>query len=233
MFVSVIADPPWQYRDLVHAARVNGVKATDYGFGADKIRGRRGAEGYYPTMTVGEICDLYVPSLLNGSGRRRQGTLAGYEIAEHAHLYLWTTNAFIEQAHQVCRAWGFQPRTILTWVKTQIGMGHYFRNNTEHVVFGVRGKLALKVKDQPTAFTAPRSKKHSEKPEAFYQIVERCSPGPYLELFARAERPNWTAWGFDVGTPRPETDMPRLPLSTDDPAEAAAPPVQPVWPDGF
>lgn len=187
-FTTVVADPPWQYRDKVHAARVRGVKAAEYGHGADKIRGRRGAEGYYPTMSVEEICALADPPR----------TLAGFPIVDNAHLYLWTTNAFIDQAHLVARSWGFEPRTILTWVKPGIGMGYYFRNNTEHVIFAVRGHLRTQRRNVPTAFHAPKSKRHSEKPEAFYDIVEAMSPGPYLELFSRRSRAGWTVWGNEV-----------------------------------
>ena len=154
--------------------------------GADRIRGRRGAAGYYDVMSVKDICRIGGP-----------GTIAGFNIAENAHLYLWTTNAFMEDAHVIARHWGFTVRTILTWVKPQIGMGHYFRNNTEHALFAVRGRLDLKVKNQPTSFTAPR-RRHSQKPDEFFQIVERCSPGPYVELFARLPRENWKVWGNEV-----------------------------------
>lgn len=181
-FSTIVADPPWAYTDRIHAARVRGVKAAEYGMGADKIRGRRGAEGYYPVMTVDQIAALDVRST----------------AASDAHLYLWTTNAFIEQAHGVARQWGFEPRTILTWVKPGIGMGHYFRNNTEHVVFATRGRLPVLRRNCPTSFMAPKTKKHSEKPEEFFAIVESMSAGPYLEMFARVLRPGWTVWGNEV-----------------------------------
>ena len=177
IYRTLVSDPPWNYRDRV---------GPGLGFGADRIRGRRGAAGYYPVMSVDEIAALGT-----------DGEIAGYRMSENAHLYLWTTNAFMEEAHRVARAWGFIPRTVLTWRKPQMGMGHYFRNTTEHVVFAVRGSLPIKVKNQRTDFTAPRGR-HSEKPEAFFEIVERCSPGPYLELFARKRRPNWTSWGNEV-----------------------------------
>jgi len=125
------------------------------------------------------------------------GTVSGFQASQDAHLYLWTTNAFMEDAHAVARAWGFLPRTVLTWVKPQMGMGSFFRNTTEHVVFAVRGSLPLNVKNQRTDFRAAR-RRHSEKPEEFFEIVERCSPGPYLELFARKRRENWVSWGLDV-----------------------------------
>jgi N6-adenosine-specific RNA methylase IME4 len=190
-FRTITADPPWCYSDRVHAARVRGVKVAAYGFGADKIRGRRGAEGYYPTMTIDEIAALPV--------------LASAAI--DAHLYLWCTNAFIEPAHTVARAWGFEPRTILTWVKPGIGMGHFFRNNTEHVIFAARGRLSVARRDCPTAFTAPRTKTHSEKPSQFFEIVESMSPGPYLEIFARTCRAGWSAWGNQLDTDRSRSEV--------------------------
>ena len=182
-FTTIVADPPWAYRDKVHAARVR--RVTEIGYGAEKIRGRRGAEGYYPVMSLEAISALPVKGI----------------ATENAHLYLWTTNAFIEPAHQIARVWGFEPRTILTWVKPGIGMGHYFRNNTEHVVFAVRGRLPVLRRNQPTAFHAPKSKQHSRKPDEFYTLVESMSPGPYLELFARRSWDGWTSWGNEIREP--------------------------------
>lgn len=187
-FVTLVADPPWKYRDQVHRARTQQAKSQHYvGHGADKIRGRRGAEGYYPVMDVDAICALGQP-----------GELAGCPVADNAHLYLWTTNAFLREAFLVMETWGFTYRTLLTWVKPGIGMGYYFRNNTEHVLFGVRGKLRTQRRNCPTAFEAPKSKQHSKKPDAFMEIVESMSPGPYLELFAREQRAGWWAWGNEL-----------------------------------
>lgn len=177
IFRTIVSDPPWNYRDRV---------GPGLGSGPDRVRGRRGAAGYYPLMTVEQICAL-------GAG----GTVSGFQASQNAHLYLWTTNAFMEEAHAVARSWGFLPRTVLTWIKPQMGMGHYLRNTTEHVVFAVRGTLPMNVKNQRSHFTAPRGR-HSEKPDEFFEIVERCSPGPYLELFARKQRKDWTTWGDEV-----------------------------------
>lgn len=138
----------------------------------------RGADAHYQTKSLDWITSLPV----------------GAVAEDDAHLYLWTTNAFMVEGHEVARAWGFTPRTILTWVKTQIGMDHYFRNNTEHVIFAVRGSQPLKVRNAPTAFTAPRGE-HSAKPECFIDLVESWSPGPYLELFSRRHRMGWDVWG--------------------------------------
>ena len=145
----------------------------------DKLTAKhRGADAHYMTMPLEWIKRLRVQ-----------------EISEdNAHLYLWTTNAFMVEGHEVCRAWGFEPRTILTWVKTQMGMGHYFRNNTEHVIFAVRGSLPTLRNDVPTAFTAKR-RAHSAKPECFIDMVESMSPPAYLEIFSRRHRLGWDVWG--------------------------------------
>ena len=124
---------------------------------------------------------------------------------DNAHLYLWTTNRFIVEAHDVARSWGFRPITVVTWAKIKLGTaepsmktGYYFRGATEHVVFCIRGSLKLQTsRGVSTAFLHPRTA-HSIKPDAFYSLVEECSPGPYLELFARRARPGWSVWGNEV-----------------------------------
>jgi N6-adenosine-specific RNA methylase IME4 len=117
-----------------------------------------------------------------------QGDLA-LVAADAAHLYLWTTNAFMGEAHDVARAWGFQPKTILTWVKLKLHRlevsmktGYWYRSVTEHIVFGVRGSQRLLGPAVPTAYLLPRLP-HS---------------GPYLELFARRLRPGWDPWGNEI-----------------------------------
>lgn len=111
-----------------------------------------------------------------------------------AHLYLWTTNTFMVEGYDVARAWGFEPRTIVTWVKDQMGTGYYFRGTTEHVIFAVRGKLPPRRRDLPTHFTGKR-RSHSEKPDGLLYIAEQMSPGPRLEMFARRRRDGWDVWG--------------------------------------
>ncbi len=116
---------------------------------------------------------------------------------EDAHLYRWTTNPKLPEAFELLDAWGFRYAGFVTWCKPRFGMGRYFRSQTEHVLFGVKGSLPLRRKDVGTWFEAPRGR-HSAKPEKFFEIVESCSPGPYLELFARTERAGWTAWGGEL-----------------------------------
>jgi N6-adenosine-specific RNA methylase IME4 len=121
------------------------------------------------------------------------------------HLFLWTTNRFMDEAHDVVRAWGFAPKTILTWTKVHHDnservsgkVGYYFRGATEHCLFAVRGSLRTAVSNLPTGFLWPRLP-HSVKPDAFYDLVEQVSPGPYLELFARRQRLGWDTWGNEA-----------------------------------
>ncbi len=116
-------------------------------------------------------------------------------VDDAAHLWLWATNGFLEEAYRVVRAWGFAPLTIVTWCKAGPGVGHYLRNNTEHCILAARGK-PLVPKDKPlsTWYEWPRTA-HSQKPDAFYDLVESVSPGPYLEMFARRVRLGWQGWG--------------------------------------
>lgn len=142
---------------------------------------RGAAEDHYSTMSIDELCSLEVPE----------------RLADDAHLYLWTTNGFLREAFDVMAAWDFAYKTCLTWVKPQMGMGNYFRSSTEHVLFGVRGSLRTLDRALVNWFEAPRTK-HSAKPDNFYDLVEKASPGPYLEMFARRRRLGWDAWGFEA-----------------------------------
>lgn len=142
---------------------------------------RNAARKHYPTMTVPEVCALDVKSRAH----------------DEAHLYLWTTNNFLREAFDVVEAWGFEYKTCLTWVKPQMGMGNYFRGGTEHVLFGVRGGLRTQSRSLVNWFEASRGR-HSAKPQHFYELVEKASPGPFLEMFARARRLGWTGWGNEA-----------------------------------
>jgi len=140
------------------------------------------ARPVYQTMPIEEIAALPIG-----------------ELAErNAHLYMWITNRSLPKGFALLEGWGFRYITMLTWVKPSFGMGNYFRGSTEQVLFGVRGALPLLRKDCPTHFLAERPGKHSSKPPEFYAMVETCSPGPWLEMFARSPRAGWVAWGAEV-----------------------------------
>jgi N6-adenosine-specific RNA methylase IME4 len=118
-------------------------------------------------------------------------------LADNAHCWLWVTNGILPQGHEVLKAWGFEYRSMLTWVKPRLGLGVYLRNMTEHVLLGTRGKAPVQFRSQGTWLFAP-IQDHSHKPEEFHKVVERVSPGPYLELFARRPFPGWDVWGNEV-----------------------------------
>nr|WP_276513280.1 MT-A70 family methyltransferase [Cellulomonas hominis] len=180
-FQVVVADPPWMYQ------KAPGAKAGGAG-------PRVTAERKYPTMTNEAIAALPVRDLAD----------------DDAHLFLWFTNPgmfgnrFSDlDPEDIATAWGFEFRTVLTWVKTTQagtvhggGMGWYFRGATEHVLYATRGRARIPSElREPNVILAPRAA-HSAKPTAFMELVERVTPGARrLEMFARSPRPGWAAWG--------------------------------------
>lgn len=143
--------------------------------------GSRGAIQHYQLMSLDEICALRVDRL----------------VAEDAHLWLWVTNAGLHAGRAVMESWGFTYRSCLTWIKPRLGLGNYLRNQTEHLLLGTHGKAPVLFRGQGTWFYAPLQE-HSHKPKEQYAIIERCSPGPYIELFARRPRSGWAVWGNEV-----------------------------------
>jgi N6-adenosine-specific RNA methylase IME4 len=121
---------------------------------------------------------------------------------DDCHIYLWITNRSLPKGFRLLEAWGFRYITAITWVKPHFGMGNYFRGQTEHVLFGVKGCQPLKRKDVGTVFTADRGKAgHSSKPASFLDLVESCSPGPFIEMFSRSSRAGWVTWGENTNGP--------------------------------
>jgi N6-adenosine-specific RNA methylase IME4/DNA invertase Pin-like site-specific DNA recombinase len=139
------------------------------------------AQPLYATMSQEELLKLRVGSWAD----------------DEAHLYLWSTNADLPNAFALMDRWGFKYLTMLTWCKPTLGLGSYLRTTTEHVLFGVIGRLGTRVRDIGTHFTAPKTI-HSEKPDRFFELVERASYPPYLDVFARKQRAGWTVWGNGV-----------------------------------
>jgi len=163
---------------------------SEYGGGVIK----RGADRHYPLMRREEICSLIV------------NEEHASQLAENdAHLYLWATNNKLLDALAVVKAWGFEYKTLITWAKDRFGLGQYYRGQTEHCIFAVRGVLPYRQLNGKRAqgrtlidgFDAPRGE-HSVKPEVMRQWIEAVSPGPYLELFARKQAEGWDSWGNEV-----------------------------------
>ncbi len=144
----------------------------------DNCGSRGAAENHYATMSVQQICRLPVNRL----------------VARNAHLHLWTTNAFLFEAKQVIEAWGFEYKSCFVWVKPQVGMGNYWRLSHEFLLLGVRGNCPFR-DNAARSWVELCRQRHSEKPEEIRSLVERVSPGPYLELFGRKRVTGWTVFG--------------------------------------
>lgn len=173
LFRTIVADPPWTPAMSI----INGPAS---GIGAPKASPQR----QYATMSLGEIKAFQVPS------------------ERKSHLWLWVLSQHIDWGYEVARAWGFEPLQMLTWAKPGLGTGR-FQCNTEHVLLCRKGSRHGNPfgRTGGTHFGWPRGK-HSEKPDEFYQLVERASPPTYLELFSRRRRQGWTCEGDELDPPR-------------------------------
>ncbi len=170
-FATILADPPWQFQNRT-----------------GKVAPEHRRLSRYSTMNLDDICGLPVEGV----------------AADMAHLYLWVPNALLPEGLEVMRAWGFNYKSNLIWHKVRKdggsdgrGVGFYFRNVTEIILFGVRGKNArtLPPGRSQVNMIETRKREHSRKPDEQYELIEACSPGPYLEMFARGERKKWAVWG--------------------------------------
>lgn len=174
---TVLADPPWQF------ANKTGKVAPEH---KRLLR--------YPTMDLQEIMELPVAQI----------------ASPRSHLYLWVPNALVQDGLEVMKRWGFTYKSHIVWYKVRKdggpdrrGVGFYFRNVTELCLFGIRGKnnrTGDAGRTQPNVIVS-RKREHSRKPDEIYDIIESCSRGPFLELFARHVRAGWLQWGNEVGTP--------------------------------
>lgn len=158
---------------------------------------RGAAEGHYRTMSLDELCGLIVPRLL----------------APRAHLHLWTTSSFLVDAFAVIRAWGFTYKSSFVWAKPLIGCGNYWRLAHEFLLLGVRGRLPFRDKTQRSWLELSRGR-HSRKPERVRSIIERVSPGPYLELFGRRPVDGWVVHGDTIERGLFDLDIPVLDIGT-------------------
>ena len=127
---------------------------------------------------------------------------------DNSHCWLWCTNGTLRHGYDVLEAWGFTPRSVFTWVKNRLGMGNYLRLSSEYIIFATRGKAPVLFKGQPNWGFFP-VQDHSHKPEEQYAIIERVSPGPYLELFARQRQPGWDVWGNEIDS---DVNIPGYPV---------------------
>ncbi|HEY5791946.1 MAG TPA: MT-A70 family methyltransferase [Chthoniobacterales bacterium] len=169
-YSTILADPPWQFQNRT-----------------GKVAPEHKRLLRYPTMDLQEIIQLPV----------------GHLAAAQSHLYLWVPNALLAEGLEVMRGWGFTYKSNLVWYKVRKdggpdgrGVGFYFRNVTELVLFGVRGSMrTLNPGRTQVNLFGTRKREHSRKPDEIYDLIEKCSSGPYLELFARFRRPGWSQWG--------------------------------------
>ena len=142
---------------------------------------RSATSNHYDTMTVEDISNLPIPEF----------------TTENAHLHLWTTNAFLFDAKTIIEAWGFEYKSCFVWVKPQMGIGNYWRVSHEFLLFGLKGKQPFLDRGQKSWRELNRTK-HSKKPEDVALTIEKVSPGPWIELFGRKTRDNWTVWGNEI-----------------------------------
>ncbi len=169
-FTTILADPPWRFQNRTGKVAPEHQRLNRYG-----------------TMSLEEIKEIPVQ----------------LAAAENAHLYLWVPNALLPEGLQVMKAWGFNYKSNIIWHKVRKdggpdgrGVGFYFRNTTEIILFGIRGSMrTLAPGRSQVNIIRTMKEEHSRKPEELYDIIERCSPGPYLELFARDTRPGWSSFG--------------------------------------
>lgn len=178
-FQTILADPPWRFTNRT-----------------GKVAPEHRRLDRYSTMTLDDICALPVADV----------------SARNAHLYLWVPNALLPDGLRVMESWGFRYVSNIVWAKRRKdggpdgrGVGFYFRNVTEILLFGVRGSMrTLPPARSQVNMIETRKREHSRKPDEQYDLIERCSPGPRLEMFARYPAPGWTAWGDEASdeTPR-------------------------------
>jgi N6-adenosine-specific RNA methylase IME4 len=176
---AILADPPWQFSNRT-----------------GKVAPEHRRLSRYETLNLADIKEIPVSTA----------------AADASHLYLWVPNALLAEGLAVMEAWGFQYKSNIVWHKVRKdggpdgrGVGFYFRNTTELILFGIRGKLrTLAPGRRQVNIIRTQKREHSRKPDELYGIIEECSPGPFLELFARGTRPGWQQWGNQVDDYEPD-----------------------------
>ena len=178
-FKTILADPPWRFQN-----------------NTGKVAPEHKRLSRYPTLSLQEILDIPVNSVAE----------------ENSHLYLWVPNALLAEGLETMKKWGFTYKTNVVWYKIRKdggpdgrGVGFYFRNVTEMVLFGVKGRMrTLQPGRTQVNILSTRKREHSRKPDELYNIIESCSPGPYLELFSRGKREGWSVWGNQIDDYQPD-----------------------------
>ena len=177
-FKTILADPPWRFQNST-----------------GKVAPEHKRLSRYETLSFQEIMDIPVNSVADST----------------SHLYLWVPNALLAEGLETMKKWGFTYKTNIVWYKIRKdggpdgrGVGFYFRNVTELLLFGVKGKMRTSQPGRTQVnIISTRKREHSRKPDETFKIIEQCSPGPYLELFARGKRNGWTMWGNEVDNYKP------------------------------
>jgi N6-adenosine-specific RNA methylase IME4 len=178
-FKTILADPPWRFQNST-----------------GKVAPEHKRLARYPTLSLQEILDIPVNSIAE----------------DNCHLYLWVPNALLAEGLETMKKWGFTYKTNIVWYKIRKdggpdgrGVGFYFRNVTEIVLFGIKGSMrTLKPGRTQVNIVRTRKREHSRKPDELYDIIESCSPGPYLELFSRGKREGWSVWGNQIEDYQPD-----------------------------
>lgn len=169
-FKTILADPPWQFTNRT-----------------GKVAPEHKRLNRYETLSLHEICEIPVH----------------LAAEDPSHLYLWVPNALLPEGLEVMKAWGFNYKSNIIWHKIRKdggpdgrGVGFYFRNTTEILLFGIRGHLrTLDAGRSQVNIIKTMKREHSRKPDEQYKLIESCSPGPYLEIFGRGSKENWITWG--------------------------------------
>lgn len=172
-YQTILADPPWQFKNRTGKVAPEHARLTRY-----------------PTLSLQEIMDIPIAESAD----------------KNCHLYLWVPNALLAEGLNVMEAWGFTYKTNIVWFKIRKdggpdgrGVGFYFRNTTELLLFGIKGKMrTLPPGRSQVNVLQSQKREHSRKPDEQYNLIESCSPGPYLELFARGAMPGWDVWGNEA-----------------------------------
>ena len=178
-YSTILADPPWRFQNST-----------------GKVAPEHKRLARYSTLSLQEILDIPVNSIAE----------------DNSHLYLWVPNALLAEGLETMRKWGFTYKTNIIWYKIRKdggpdgrGVGFYFRNVTEVILFGIKGSMrTLKPGRTQVNLLSTRKREHSRKPDELYDIIEACSPGPYLELFSRGKREGWSVWGNQVNDYQPD-----------------------------